>query len=64
MLSTSSLMSRTLAASSSKPTHTPQIPLTRRRLQPEQIQALQTLYELKSHPSKEERAALARELNL
>ena len=37
---------------------------SRRRLTPDQIQILQDVYEVNSHPSKEERAFLARELNL
>ena len=60
---TMDLMSRTLQASSSrsKPSH---VSYSRRRMQPEQLQALQSLYDLKSHPTKEERSTLARELNL
>lgn len=56
------LMSRTLQASSSKPR--PSIPLARRRMQPEQLQALQTLYDVNTHPSKAQRTQLARELGL
>ncbi|KAJ3555430.1 hypothetical protein NM688_g2584 [Phlebia brevispora] len=64
------LMARTLSrsrrsTSASTSSSKPVMPMTgRRRLLPEQIQALQDLYELNSHPSKEERVTLARELNL
>ena len=66
------LMERTLAQSrtrrSASETTTvakPVIPFAgRKRLSPEQIQALQDLYEVNTHPSNDERAELARELNL
>ena len=64
------LMARTLgrtrrSTSASTSASKPVGPLSgRRRLMPEQIQALQDVYERNSHPSKEERAGLARQLNL
>ena len=66
------LMARTLGAGSSKPKRTPkptarsgtQIPFSRRRLSPEQLQTLQTMYEQKTHPTKHDRERLARELDM
>ncbi|CAL1695046.1 unnamed protein product [Somion occarium] len=52
------------ASSSSTRSSNSEIPFTRRRLLPEQIAALQALFEAKSHPSKEERGAIAAELGL
>lgn len=59
-------LERSLSASSmdSSITSEAPIPFTRRRLSPDQIQLLQTLYDVKAHPSKEERVGLARELNM
>lgn len=57
-------MPRTVASSSSSTPSLAEIPFVRRRLLPEQVSALQSLYEVKSHPSKEERAALAAELGM
>lgn len=70
MLAPHDLMGRTLgrtrrSTSASTSSSKPVGPLSnRRRLMPEQIQALQDVYERNSHPSKEERAGLARQLNL
>lgn len=65
------LMARTLGIGSSKPKRKtkpvhppPQIPFSRRRLSPEQLQMLQTMYETKTHPTKSDREALARELDM
>ncbi|GJE85805.1 homeobox domain-containing protein [Phanerochaete sordida] len=60
------LMSRTLEASSSRMRlrKQPSVPLGRRRMGPEQLQALQSLYDVNTHPSKAQRTQLARELDL
>ncbi|KAI0095081.1 hypothetical protein BDY19DRAFT_902108 [Irpex rosettiformis] len=56
-------MVRSVSTSSTE-TVSPSIPFVRRRMSGEQVQALHKLYETKSHPSKQQRADLARELNL
>ncbi|KAI0347802.1 hypothetical protein BDW22DRAFT_1349867 [Trametopsis cervina] len=56
-------VARSLSTSSTDTAAT-NIPFMKRRMSPEQLQALHSLYEFKSHPSKEERADLAHELNL
>ncbi|KAI0706104.1 hypothetical protein BC835DRAFT_1260591 [Cytidiella melzeri] len=59
----SPLTARSVSMSSTDTAAT-SIPFIRRRMSAEQVQALHNLFELKSHPSKQERADLARELNL
>jgi hypothetical protein len=40
------------------------VPYTRRRVTPEQLKALNNLFDLRSHPSREERATLASEMSM
>jgi hypothetical protein len=40
------------------------VPYTRRRVTPEQLKALNKLFSAKSHPSREDRAILANEMDM